>query len=130
MCAVMLTWLRLIFSLCRVESRHVLYTNSPSLWPFLLFCCCFCNRLFVVSLFLWYVVIHYCHPSFPPSSTSNMNPGLQYSHSSLCLSTHNILSETRSSMAVLALALGHRRFNMSIETLTYPSSCAASNTAL
>lgn len=72
-----------------------------------------------------------CHHSvLPLSSTSSMNPGLQYSHSSLCLSTHNILSETRSSMAVLALALGHRRFNMSIETLTYPRTCAASRTAL
>jgi len=66
----------------------------------------------------------------PFASTSNINPGLQYSHSSDCLSTQSILSRTRSSMAVFALALGHRKFNINIDKLTYPRSCAVSRTAL
>jgi len=46
------------------------------------------------------------------------------------LSTQSILSDTRSSIAVFALALGHRKFNINIDTVTYPKSCAASKTAL
>lgn len=66
----------------------------------------------------------------PQSPPSTMNPGAQYSHSSHCLSTQSMLSDIRSSIAVLVLALGHLRFSISIGILTYPRSCAAFRTAL
>lgn len=64
------------------------------------------------------------------SCASIIKPGLQYSHSSACLSIHSMPSPSRSSSAVPARALVQWRLAISIETLMYPSTWTASRTAL
>lgn len=64
------------------------------------------------------------------SCASIMKPGLQYSHSSACLSIHSMPSPRRSSSAVPARALVQWRLAISMETLIYPSTWTASSTAL
>lgn len=64
------------------------------------------------------------------SCASIIKPGLQYSHSSACLSIHSMPSPRRSSSAVPARALVQWRLAISMETLMYPSTWTASRTAL
>lgn len=63
------------------------------------------------------VLLRFASPLQPPEPV-NINPGLQYSHSSACLSTQSIPLPSRSSITVWLLALVHLRLTMSMETLT------------
>ena len=92
-------------------------------------CECDVNVNVIYSLDVTYIQ-QQLSPPLLHSTPSNTNPGDQYSHSPHWLSTHNILSATKSSIAVFALALDHLRFSTSVDSVTYPIIWAAERTSL